>query len=287
MKLRWSVGVVAVLVLLVAFAVCFAQTPSALDKPGTKVGDTATGPDGGVYVWVPAGEFDMGAEDLGDAAKPVHHVRITKGFWLSKFLTTNEQYARFLTEFGSEKDDDGNALIDLGKEIVKSPEGGYRAKAGRRKHPLVCVSWHGALAYCEHYGLELPTEAQWEYSARGPEGRKYPWGDKWDPGKCCNGKNAGNGRPPTMVVGRFPSGAAWCGALDMAGNVAEWCQDWYDEHYYDGSPVNDPRGSASGQYRTLRGGSWYAVAGYCRCAFRSYGVPTNRYGDGFRASRTP
>ena len=78
----------------------------------------------------------MGAEDLGDAAKPVHHVRITKGFWLSKFLTTNEQYARFLTEFGSEKDDDGNALIDLGKEIVKSPEGGYRAKAGRRRHPL-------------------------------------------------------------------------------------------------------------------------------------------------------
>jgi len=92
----------------------------------------------------------------------------------------------------------------------------------------------------------------------------------------------------TWPVGSFPDGASWCGALDMAGNVWQWCKDWYSEKYYEVSPGDDPKGPDSGQRRLLRGGSWDLVATFCRSAYRANDGPADRFGDhGFRCSRTP
>ena len=103
--------------------------------------------------------------------------------------------------------------------------GVWRAEAGWENHPVVMVTWCTArAAYCDHYGLRLPTEAEWEYAARGTEGRDYPWGNTWDENKCVNWYNRGPGYdantgPGTMAVGSIPAGDSWCGASDMAGNV--------------------------------------------------------------------
>jgi formylglycine-generating enzyme required for sulfatase activity len=267
---RTLVGMIGLCVLLLCLWVpSWAQ--KALDQPGTKVGDTATGPDGGTYVWVPAGEFDMGAEDLGDWAKPVHHVRITKGFWLGKCTVTLGQWKAYCEKVGIKME----------------------ASAPGDNHPVVNVNWDDAVAYCKHYGLSLPTEAQWEYAARGPEGREYPWGNEWEPKKCCSGENTGP-KWTTFPVGSFPEGASWCGALDMAGNVWQWCKDWFDSKYYANSPDTDPPGPSAGedfwgrQYRALRGGSWIHGATVCRGSCRIYVDPSARVPDnGLRASRTP
>ena len=220
-----------------------------------------TGPDGGMYVWVPPGEFMMGSNDGRDDEQPVHLVRIMRGFWLGKHEVTNAQYRAFCDA--------------TGREFPSASDQGDN-------HPVVMVSWDEAKAYCDHYGLRLPTEAEWEYAARGPEGRRYPWGDEWDPGKLCWYANTGPGNR-TFPVGSFPAGASWRGALDMAGNVWEWCADWFGEGYYGTSPVEDPQGPATGEERLLRGGSWIDSPGHCRSAGRGSGNPRGLgYGVGFR-----
>ncbi len=239
---------------------------SDLSAPGSAAGQEATGPDGGTYVWVPPGEFMMGSEDGDEDEKPVHRVRITKGYWLSKCEVTNAQYRAFCEATGREFPSDS----------VQGDE-----------HPVVYVSWEDAQAYCAHFGLRLPTEAEWEYAARGPESRKYPWGDEWDRSKCCNAGNRGPGGR-TFPVGSFPSGVSWCGALDLAGNVWEWCQDWQEVDYYKNSPSLDPKGATGGEYKLVRGGSFFGDSDYCRAAGRGSLVPGYRYlNDGFRPSRTP
>ncbi len=249
-------------------------------------------PDGAEMVWVPAGEFMMGSP-AGDGwadENPQHKVRITKGFWIGKFTVTNEQYARLLAANGGTRDAGGHDLIDLsdsscGIEYVGNQ---YRAKAGQARHPAAGVSWHGAKAYCDRYGYVLPTEAQWEYAARGPQGRKYPWGDDWGEGMCCNDANHGKGDSPTMEVGSLPAGDSWCGAGDMAGNVSQWCADWYDPGYYARSPEADPSGPTTGEGRPMRGGSWFCYASGCRSAGRfALATGGQSSGGGFRVARTP
>ena len=199
----------------------------------------------GEYVWVPAGEFMMGTtgeeaeyvvEHLGGKAglladeQPAHTVRITKGFWLGKHEVTNAQYRAFCEATGREFPEESDQGDD---------------------HPVVSVSWDDAVAYAEHYGLRLPTEAEWEYAARGPEGQRYPWGDEWNPQKLCWELNTGPGGL-TFPVGSFPAGASWVGALDMAGNVWEWVADWYGRDYYASSPVADPRGPSEAEATHIR-----------------------------------
>ncbi len=247
-----------------------AQTAKPWVQRGTRAGEEIIGPDGGKMVWVPSGEFMMGSlEGEGeDNEHPAHRVRITRGFWLGKCTVTNAQYRQYCRETGAEFPPFSDQADD---------------------HPVVSVNWDDVEAYCKHYGLDLPTEAQWEYAARGPEGRKYPWGREWDPRKCCNRANLGP-RGRTFPVGSFPEGVSWCGALDMAGNVWQWCRDWWSAKYYANSPDSDPQGPDSGERRVLRGGSWYGDdSKYFRCAFRgAYFVPSNRYFRvGFRCERTP
>jgi formylglycine-generating enzyme required for sulfatase activity len=238
------------------------------ERQGTKAGEEIVGPDGGKMVWVPAGEFTMGsAKGEGrDDEHPAHQVRIAKGFWLGKCDVTNAQFRKFCAS-------------------AKHPFPTASAEGGN--HPVVSVTWAEARLYCRKQGMALPTEAQWEYAARGPEGREYPWGNEWDSKKCCNDENQ-DWTGHAFRVGSFPEGASWCGALDMAGNVWQWCEDWYSDKYYANSSDTDPPGPDTGLCRVLRGGSWSKDADGCRSAHRGNNDPSTRDGNyGFRCLVVP
>ena len=213
------------------------------------------GLDGAPLVFVPAGEFRMGADDEQEdlsghwpGSRPVHPVRITRGFWIARCEVTSALFAAFLTAYGSDTDADGHRLLSMedGGCRISLTDGVYRAQPGWERSPVAGVTWYGAKAYCAHYGLSLPTEAEWEYAARGPQSRDYPWGSGWDAARV-----AASGALP---VGGLPEGASWCGALDMAGGVWEWCSGWFSADYYVSSPVDDPPGPESGSLSVLRGG---------------------------------
>lgn len=251
--------VTALLALLTAWGLACAEDLQPWQRPGTRAGEEVTGPDGQIMVWVPAGEFMMGSDAGRDDERPVHRVRISRGFWLSKFEVTISQWLRYCRE----------AQVLLKVDIL----------APSNDHPMWGLSWHDVKAYCDFYGLSMPTEAQWEWAARGPEGRIYPWGDQWDDTLCANRATLGPDGI-TSPVGAFPGDVSWCGAHDMAGNLAEWCLDWYAEDYYSRSPDTDPRGPESGEERVQRGGYCWADAEGCRAARRFSDDPTNDGGAG-------
>jgi formylglycine-generating enzyme required for sulfatase activity len=204
---------------------------------------------------VPASEFLMGSA-LGegdDDEHPMHTVYVSE-FWIDKTEVTNAQYRKCV--------ETGPCWVPT---ICDWGEPTY-FDSSKADHPVVCVSWWDAKTYCEWAGKRVPTEAEWEKAARGTDGRKYPWGDDFD---CHRGNfddetevddhvvpggEGCDGYVRTAPVGSFTSGASPYGALDMAGNVREWCQDWYD--YYTSSPQHDPQGPSSGTDRVVRGGSW-------------------------------
>jgi formylglycine-generating enzyme len=155
--------------------------------------------------------------------------------------------------------------------------------SGREDHPINCVDWAQANAYCAWAGKRLPTEAEWEKAARGTEGRKYPWRNS---AIDCTKANRLGCVGSTTSVGDYPSGASPDGALDMAGNVWEWVTDWYDSGYYATSPTTDPEGPSSGRYRVLRGGSWGTGPAYARASSRAWDYPGNRLVlSGFRCAQ--
>jgi formylglycine-generating enzyme required for sulfatase activity len=161
--------------------------------------------------------------------------------------------------------------------------------------PVVGVCWFEAEAFCKwlsivtgrHFGL--PTEAQWEAAARGLKGRLWPWGNTWDAAKCNNRESEDKIELPSPV-GMYPDGPSQCGALDMAGNVWEWCADWFAKDTYEkraGSAVIDPRGPETGTLRVVRGGSWSDDRSYARCAYRYRDIPDDFYNVGFRLVLSP
>ncbi|MCX6582825.1 MAG: formylglycine-generating enzyme family protein, partial [Candidatus Aminicenantes bacterium] len=219
-------------------------------------------------IHIPPGKFMMGADDGFDNEKPLHEVDLD-GYWIGKYEVTFAQYDLYCEVTGKEKPGD---------------EGW-----GREKRPVIHVSWADAAAYCrwisQETGLtfQLPTEAQWEKAARGSRGIRYPWGNEFDKNKCNSGESD---LQKTMPVGSYPLGKSPYGCMDMAGNVWEWCSDWYDENYYKESPGKNPQGPAGGSRRVLRGGRWVVVAPGCRAACRFDFFPAVRdSGAGFRLSR--
>jgi formylglycine-generating enzyme required for sulfatase activity len=176
---------------------------------------------------------------------PLHAVTLD-GFWIDRNEVTYAQYALCVSN--------GGCTQEMGMDYV----GHNYAQGG--------VTWQRAADYCAWAGGRLPTEAEWEYAARGPRGVTYPWGDEFD-GARLNYRDEGlyaEGAP----VGSFPGGASWCGALDMAGNVWEWVGDWYDDNYYARVPSHNPTGPVSGESRVLRGGSWDNEFSHLRSAGR-------------------
>jgi len=221
--------------------------------------------DGMVKVYVPAGEFEMGSTDGYSDEQPVHTVALD-ALWIDQTEVTNAQYTLCVKDGKCEQ----SSYAD-------------DADFNRDDYPVVGVFWNDAVTYCQWAGARLPTEAEWEYAARGLEGNVYPWGDETP---TCELAQYTDCSGYTVPVGSLPDGASWCGALGMAGNVWEWVADWYDEDYYGSSPSQNPAGPSSGEYKVLRGGSWLYPPTYVRSANRFRNDPDYRYNlIGFRCAR--
>ena len=237
--------------------------------------------DGAKMVLIPAGSFEMGDHlDGMKRAQPVHKVELD-AFYIDIYEVTVGQYKQFLLE----------------TEHQQPSWNWIKKYSPTDDHPMINVTWHDAVAYTEWAGKQLPTEAQWEYAARGGlAGKRYPWGNKKADGSLCNfaDKNAphdffgidriaDDGYRYTAPVGSYPANGY--GLYDIAGNVWEWCSDWYDENYYSDLPVQNPQGPDLSpiNLRVLRGGSWGNNTPYLRVADRIYYAPNARHAyRGFR-----
>ncbi|MCF8232779.1 MAG: SUMF1/EgtB/PvdO family nonheme iron enzyme [Bacteroidales bacterium] len=241
------------------------------------------------WVDVDGGTFDMGCTEeqnnCEDDEYPVHTVTLSS-FKITKYEIINTQYAGFLNDIncnsdGSYNDDEyGNVeYIDMDASDCQIDYSGgqFVAESGKANHPVIEVSWYGANAFAEWAGGSLPTEAEWEFAARGgnqSQGYIYSGSDNLDEvGWYFSNSNS------THEVGQKQANEL--GIYDMSGNVWEWCHDWYDENYYSNSPENNPQGPASGDERARRGGSWGHSGDACRVANRYWG-DGSYYDRGFR-----
>ena len=272
----------------------YSECSIGLPKDAAKAGQERVNPkDGSVLVWTPAGEFEMGTQspdkgqwrrywgpalvEYGEADEwPKRRVKMS-GFWISKYEVTNTQFEKFViaTNYKTDAEKAGwgwQLQSDFKRKFVKGAywKNAWQDSIGlkeRMKCPVVNVSWNDALAYCRWAGLALPTEAQWEYAARGPQSSKFPFGNRWELNKTVSL----DGHPKTNVaeVTSLPEGASWVGAHHMAGNVNEWCLDFHDLDHYAKAGNSDPVGPETGIAHVIRGGSWQKdFAGGCRSAMR-------------------
>ena len=219
------------------------------------------------WILVPAGEFEMGAEGkpADPDESPKHRVYLD-AYYIGKYEVTNRQYYTFVKATGRRPPENccdpkdniwrGDAMLD-----------------GIGELPVINVSWEDAVAYCQWSGGRLPTEAEWEKAARGTDGRTYPWGDDPVTGNRTNYSIANvtfwEGPATLAKKDQYDYGKSPYGAYEMAGNVWEWVQDWYDENYYKNSPSKNPPGPLDGTERVMRGGSWRNDPEHLRAANRS------------------
>jgi formylglycine-generating enzyme required for sulfatase activity len=235
--------------------------------------DTGTRPaDDMVMVYVPGGTFQMGSAEGRSDEQPVHTVTLD-GFWIDETEVTNAQYARCVAA----------GMCSPPSELRSRTRDSYYGDSQYDDYPVIWVSWDDATTYCQWAGGRLPTEAEWENAARGPDGRVYPWGNDPPNDTLANyALNVGD----TTTVGSYPEGQSWVGAMDMAGNVLEWVNDWYGS--YPSEPQVNPTGPASGPGRVLRGGAWSHDEEFVRAASRDFGHPDARVGGvGFRCVVEP
>jgi formylglycine-generating enzyme required for sulfatase activity len=223
-----------------------------------------------MVMWVPPGCFQMGSDPTTDHAaqfqeQPQHTVCITHGFWIGAYEVTNREYQPFIDSGGYQEPAYWSAegwawLHNIG---VTGPQrnDGFTDEW----EPRVGVSWYEAEAYVRWRGCRLPTEAEWEYAARGPDSSIYPWGNAWDSSKVNAEGTVGH----TSRVGNYDAGRSWVGAYDMAGNVWEWVADWWDATYYQGRVRDDPSGAVQGSNRVSKGGSWIFNRFNARAAVRN------------------
>jgi len=224
-------------------------------------------------VLIPAGSFLMGSSE-NDNERPIHRVKLDE-FYIDKYAVSVAEYAKFIND-----------------QNYREPKN-WVSQFKKPNRPVVYVSWYDSQAYSKWAQKRLPTEAEWEYAARGGlEGKKYPWGDERPKGRANFGHCTFLGlfigeRDPDKFIKNVdayePNGY---GLYQMAGNVCEWCQDWYEEDYYKNSPMDNPQGPSNGSYRVERGGDWRLFAEYVRVAYRGHGWSPDYCKDdlGFRCA---
>ena len=220
-------------------------------------------------VLIPAGEFTMGSDKGDDDEQPSHKV-LLDSFYLDKFEVTNGRFAKFVEAIQSE------------------PPWGFADKETpvlRPDQPVRWVNWMDSIGYCLWVGKRLPTEAEGEKAARGPDGRAYPWGnDPPTPAHAVFGlKEASD---TVSAIGNRDKGKSPYGVHDLAGNLYEWTTDWYDEEFYSKNPAINPRGPSEGTAKVQRGGSYINGAYRLRSSFRTKGDPTEHDPNvGFRCAQ--
>lgn len=229
---------------------------------------------------IQGGTFYQGSQDGNRDEMPKHQVLLTS-FAIDMHPVTNEQFVRFLEVMGGEKDSNHNDIIRLRDSRIKRSGGKLSIESGYSKHPVVGVTWYGAIAYAKWVGKRLPTEAEWEIAARGGrENTLYPSGEDIE-------KTQANffSSDTTAVMSYAPNGY---GLYDMAGNVYEWCHDWYGYNYYEIAATQEPenpQGPLQGVYRVLRGGCWKSLREDLRCSRRHRNNPGTVNGTyGFRCA---
>ena len=242
-------------------------------------------------ILIPAGEFLMGTdpgkakdEDAWPWEQPQHTLYLPD-YTIAKTPVTNAQYAEFVKD----------------ARIVKPPKHWQKGEPSPHKleHPVVYVSWHDAVAYCDWLAditgkpYHLPSEAEWEKAARGTDGRNYPWGNRWYPAWCNAGEDTRlgivdtvGGGGGTTPVGAYPRGASPYGVLDMAGNVWELTRSLCKEYPYDAGDGREDLQAAGP--RVVRGGSWGSSRDCARCAYRYWYPPhAGSPSGGFRVVVSP
>src|SRR5271157_4563201 len=238
--------------------------PVDLAGPPMQVGSTYLYFDGTLLVAVPGGPFTMGR---GTPDNPAHTVTLSD-FWIYSTKVTNREFQQCLA---------------VGKCTTPDLEAnqGYNDPT-QQSNPVVGVNWAQSEAYCEYANAELPTEAQWEKAARGPNANIYPWGNGAPTTDLLNYNNTIGA---TTNVVNYPQGKSYYDAVDMEGNVYEWVNDWYDPNYYQTSPAQDPLGpdSGFGGQRSVRSAGYKSNDDQVVAATRYYKLPKNESRDlGFR-----
>jgi len=251
----------------------------------------------GDFLLVPAGEFKMG-DNFGDGEsreRPVHAVYLD-AYYIGKHEVTNGEWK----QFQADPVYNDASLWPNGRPVPKDqspywtqPQNHGGGTPDSDQYPVIGVNWDAAVAYCNWLSKKtgkkyrLPTEAEWEKAARGTDQRRFPWGNSID---ASFANIVGSQKFDTVkAVGTYEKGASPYGAMDMAGNIMEWCSDWYQRDYYAKSPKKNPQGPGKGAYRVLRGGSFFFEAQDQRSYARSGAWPSFQAFRmvGFRAAREP
>ncbi len=220
-------------------------------------------------ILIPAGSFHMGSTEWPPDRQPVHKVMINS-FYIDKFKTTNQDYVEFINAQGNP----GSAYINAEKSpYITKNEDKYTVVKGKENIPVSFVSWYGADAYCRWREKRLPTEAEWEYAARGPSSFKYPWGNFEPSKKYLSLVNSYDINIVLSEVGSYPDGQSHFGVLDLSGNVWEWCKDKYNARYYTKSSSKNSTGPEKGEHHILRGGQAGIRKIFLESSYRNHNVP--------------
>lgn len=268
-------------------------TATVSPTPAFSAGDTMVAEgDGKVMVFVPDGDFLQGSMAADPEARDVEMPQRTvtlDAFWIDRTETTTAQYQQCVRA----------GACSPPQDTSSRQHAFYFGNADFAQHPVIWVTWNMADAYCRWSGRRLPTEAEWEKAARGTAGRLFPWGDGLPTSSTANicdancpyewaDRSLNDGYWDTAPADAFPAGASPYGALNMAGNVWEWVNDFYDPNYYQVAPRANPTGPETAASHVLRGGSWQNTWPFIRTTTRDRETrfPENLYNVGFRCAQS-